>query len=98
MIFFKFGNFSSIARSLCHKGDKLDFWDFLGFQKCSISSNHGHLGAPRGAPKVQKCVSGASPVIIEQLDHYVVFETTYNAVQDFQRGKKCPKWVNLKTP
>ena len=74
---------------------KLDFWDFRGFQRGIISSNYGLLEAPRGAPKVQKFVSGASPVIIEQLDHYVVFETTSSAVQDFQRGKTCSIWGKL---
>ena len=41
-----------------------------------------------GAKKVQKRVSGGSPVIIGQLDHNVVFGTKSGAIQDLQRGKK----------
>ena len=48
------------------------------------------MGAPMGAKKVQKRVSGASPVIIGQLDHNVVFGTKSGAIQDLQRGKKWP--------
>ena len=51
----------------------LNFWDFLGFQNGSICSYNGHLGAHRGATKVQKLVNDAHPVNIERLGHYVVF-------------------------
>ena len=47
----------------------------------------GFLGAPRGSPKVQKWVKGPSPVILGQLDHYVVFRTKSGVNEDFQRGK-----------
>ena len=65
----------------------LNFWDFLGFQNGSICSYNGHLGAHRGATKVQKLVNDAHPVNIERLGHYVVFVNKSGALRDFQRGK-----------
>ena len=55
------------------------------------------MGAPMGAKKVQKWVSGASPVIIGQLDHNVVIGTKSGSVQDLQRGKK-PTIGFMETP
>ena len=43
-----------------------------------------------GAQKVLKWVSDAYLVIMGQLDPHVVFGTKSGAIQDFQRGKKCP--------
>ena len=40
-----------------------------------------------------KWVSDAYLVIMGQLDHHVVFGTKSGAIQDFQRGKKCPVGV-----
>ena len=48
------------------------------------------MGAPRRAPKVLKLVSDAYLVNIDQLDHFLVLGTKSSALQDFQRGKKCP--------
>ena len=48
------------------------------------------MEAPRWATKVQKWVSDTYFVNIGQLEHYVVFETKFGAVQDVQMGKKCP--------
>ena len=47
------------------------------------------LESPGGGPKVYKWVTDALPVLIGQLDPYVVFGTKFGAAQDFQRGKKC---------
>ena len=65
----------------------LNFWDFLGFQNGSICSYNGHLGAHRGATKVQNMVNDAHPVNIERLGHYVMFVNKSGALRDFQRGK-----------
>ena len=54
---------------------------------------NGLLGAPRGGSKVQKWVSDIYFVNIGHLDHHVVFGTKLGIVQDFQRGKKGPIWV-----
>ena len=62
----------------------MDFNDFLGSQKGFICSYNGLVGAPMGVRKVQKRVSGASPVNIGPLDHNVVFGTKSGAVQDLQ--------------
>ena len=75
----------------------MDFNDFLGSQKGFICSYNGLVGAPMGVRKVQKRVSGASPVIIGQLDHNVVIGTKSGSVQDLQRGKK-PTIGFMETP
>merc|ERR1712055_1003272 len=62
----------------------------LGPQKGFFCSYNGLLGTPRGTPKVWKWVSDAYPTNMGQLDHHVVFGTKSGAIQDFQRGKKCP--------
>ena len=71
----------------------MHFLAFLGFQKGLICSYNGSFGAPREPPEVQKWVSHSYLVNIGQLDHYVVFGTKFGAVQDFQKGKKCPLGV-----
>ena len=48
--------------------------------------------------KVQKWVSDTYLVNIGQLDHYVLFGTKFGAVQDFERGKKCPIGVQETPP
>ena len=68
----------------------MDFNDFLGSQKGFICSYNCLLGPPGVAPKVWKWVSDAYPVNMGQLDHHVVFGIKFGAIQDFQRGKKCP--------
>ena len=64
----------------------MDCCDLLVLHGGFIRSYIGLLGVPRGGPKVQKGVSGASFVNIGQLDHYVVFGTKSGAVRDFLRG------------
>ena len=64
----------------------MDCCDLLVLHGGFIRSYIGLLGVPRGGPKVQKGVSGASSVNIGQLDHYVVFGTKSGAVRDFLRG------------
>ena len=71
----------------------MDCWDLLVLHRGFICSYIGLLGVPRGGLKVRKGASGASSVNIGQLDHYVVFGTKSGAIQDFQRGKKCPVGV-----
>ena len=51
------------------------------------------FGDPGGLRKVRKWVTGAYSVNMGQLDHHVVFGTKSGALQDFQRGKKCPMGV-----
>ena len=53
--------------------------------------------SPGGAQKFQKWVSDAYSVHIGQVDHYVVFGTKSGAVQDIQRGKKCPIGIKQTT-
>ena len=71
----------------------MHFLGLLGFQKDFICLHNGLLGAPRGGSKVQKWVSDIYFVNIGHLDHHVVFGTKFGIVQDFQRGKKGPIWV-----
>ena len=65
----------------------MDCWDFLRFQKGSISRLMAYWELPGEAPKVQKSVSDAYPGNIGHLDHYVVFGTPSGAVQDIRKGK-----------
>ena len=51
------------------------------------------LMTSREGPKVPKWVSDIYFVNIGHLDHHVVFGTKFGIVQDFQRGKKGPIWV-----
>ena len=72
------------------RGRKARYMTLLKPQKGFICSYSGLLGIRRGTPKVWKWVSDAYPINMGQLDHHVVFGTKSGAIQDFQRGKKCP--------
>ena len=79
----------------------MDCCDLLVLHGGFIHSYIGLLGVPRGGPKVQKGVSGASSVNIGQLDHYVVFGTKSGAVQGLKvpcRGQADPFLTNLDPP
>ena len=71
------------------RGQKARFRTILGLKTTCLLMKWP-FGTPRGAPKVQKWASDTYFVNIGQLEHYVMFGTKLGAVQDFQRGKKCP--------
>ena len=71
------------------RGQKARFRTILGLKTACLLMKWP-FGIPRGAPKVQKWVSDTYCVNIGQFEHYVVFETKFGAVQDFQMGKHCP--------
>ena len=48
------------------------------------------VGYAQWGPMVQKRVSDTYPVNLGQLNHYVVFGTKSDAVQDFQKSRTCP--------
>ena len=75
----------------------MDFWDLLGFQKGFICSYNGLFWSPYRGPNGSKWASVAYSVNMGQLDHYVVFGTKSGAVQDIQRGKKCPIGIKQTT-
>ena len=75
----------------------MDFWDFLRFQKSFIRSYIGLFWSPNRGPNGSKWTSDAYSVNMGQLDHYVVFGTKSGAIQDIQRGKKCPKGIKQTT-
>ena len=68
-------------------------WHIYGTFQGSLFAHMLVLWGPRGTPKVRKWVTGAYSVNMGQLDHHVVFGTKCVALQDFQRGKKCPLGV-----
>ena len=68
-------------------------WDYWGLKTACFAHVNSPLGASREGPKVPKWVSDIYFVNIGHLDHHVVFGTKFGIVQDFQRGKKGPIWV-----
>ena len=65
----------------------------LGLQNSLICSYMDLWEYPGGPKRSKKEVSCAFPVNIGQLDCYIVFGIKSGAVQDIQRGKKCPLGV-----
>ena len=75
------------------RGEKAIFGTIWGLKTACFAHVNSPLGASREGPKVPKWVSDIYFVNIGHLDHYVVFGTKFGIVQDFQRGKKGPIWV-----
>ena len=78
--------------------NKGNFGTFQGTKTTSSAYHMPFESSQKGpntvGPTGQKLASDFYPVNIGQLDHYAVFGTKSGAVEDFQRGKKCPTGVN----
>ena len=72
------------------RGQKARYRTYWGLKGACFCSYIGLCGTTGGAQKVLKWVSDAYLVIMGQLDPHVVFGIKFGAIQDFQRGKKCP--------
>ena len=83
-------NLVTLSHMMTFSGAKRLVLGLLGAQKDLIFTSNGRLGVPRRAPMVQRWVSDAYLVTIDQLDHYLVFGTKSGAIPDLQSDKTCP--------